>query len=80
MMGRRRKNTATPIGIDTYRDDALYPRIVQAVEALLAGGKVVAPVDVLVHMDLLQPKQLEDWRRGRVPQGKRIYAVRTLSR
>jgi hypothetical protein len=33
------------VSVDTFRDDPLYPRIVRAVERLLARGKVVAPVD-----------------------------------
>jgi hypothetical protein len=60
----RGKPTAS---VATYRKDPLYPRIVRAVETILEHGKVVAPVDVLVEMDLLAPGHLEDWRRGRVP-------------
>jgi hypothetical protein len=55
-----------------YRDDPLYPRIARAVAAILARGKVVAPVDVLVAMNLLAPEKLEDWRRGRVPYLERV--------
>jgi hypothetical protein len=54
------------VSVDTYRDDKLYPRVVKAARTLLARGKVVAPVDVLVGMGLLEPKRLEDWRLGRV--------------
>jgi hypothetical protein len=53
--------------VETYSDDPLYPRIVRAVDVILARGKVVAPVDVLVGMHVLTPERLEDWRRGRVP-------------
>lgn len=56
----------------TYRDDPLYPRIARAVEQILAGGKVVAPVDVLVRMGLLAPERLEAWRRGRVPYLEKV--------
>jgi len=35
------------MNVGTYRADPLHPRIVRAVDALLARGKVVAPVDVL---------------------------------
>lgn len=45
----------------------MFPRIDRAVAAILVDGKVVAPVDVLVKMDILTPKDLEDWRFGRVP-------------
>lgn len=66
---RRARKTGSPttVSVDQYREDPLYPRIVQAVEPLLARGKVVAPVDVLIGMGLLDPAKLEDWRRGRVP-------------
>ena len=50
----------------------MYPRIVRAVRSILASGKVVAPVDVLVRMGLLLPELLEGWRRGRVPYLERV--------
>lgn len=55
------------VSLETYRADPLYPRIVRAVARLLARGKVVAPVDVLVEMQLLTAAQLLDWRHGRIP-------------
>ena len=64
MMRKARRASATIVA--TYRDDPLYPRIERAVTNILAQGKVVAPVDVLVDMGLLAPEKLEDWRRGRV--------------
>jgi len=60
------------LSLDTYRDDKLYPRIAAAVDALLARGNVVAPVDILIHMGLLDPRRLEDWRRGRVPYLEKV--------
>jgi hypothetical protein len=60
------KQTARPT-VDNFRDDPLFPRIERVVARILAQGKVVAPVDVLIGMDLLKPACLEDWRRGRVP-------------
>lgn len=65
---------APTASIATYRADPLYPRIERAVAAVLAKGKVVAPVDVLVGMDLLTPDQLDDWRRGRVPYLEQVIA------
>ena len=35
--------------------------------AILANGKVVAPVEVLVRMGTLRAEDLEAWRLGRVP-------------
>ena len=43
-----------------------------AVGTLLARGKVVAPVDVIVRMGLLEPAELEDWRFGRVPYLEKV--------
>jgi hypothetical protein len=57
---------------DDFRKDPMFPRIARAVAALLAHGKVVAPVGVLVEMDILEPKDLEDWRFGRVPYLERV--------
>ena len=71
-MSKRSMNPRAKINVDTYRDDRLYPRVAQAAEALLAKGNVVAPVDVLVRMELLEPKRLEDWRRGRVPYLEKV--------
>ncbi len=63
---------AARVTVTTYMDDPIYPRIVRAVAAILASGKVVAPVDVLVRMELLKPSDLENWRRGRVPYLERV--------
>lgn len=54
------------VSLATYREDPLYPRIARAVAAMLQRGTVVAPVHVLVGMDLLAQEHLEAWRRGRV--------------
>jgi len=64
--------TCPVAGISSYRTDALSARVVRAVETLLARGKVVAPVDVLVEMGLLDRSQLEEWRLGRVPYLERV--------
>lgn len=60
------------VTVETFRDDPLYPRISRAVEQILRHGKVVAPVDVLVRMNLLAPQRLDDWRRGRVPYLEKV--------
>jgi hypothetical protein len=60
------------VTVESYRNDPLYPRIARAVESILARGEVVAPVDVLVGMGLLEPERLDDWRRGRVPYLERV--------
>jgi hypothetical protein len=58
--------------VATYRDDPLFPQIERIVSAILAKGKVVAPIDVLVGLNLLAPEKLEEWHRGRVPYLERV--------
>jgi hypothetical protein len=60
------------ISVSNYRSDKYYPRIVRAVEAILARSQVVAPIDVFVQLDLLRPADLEDWRFGRVPYLEKV--------
>lgn len=71
-----RPERATPraptVSVASFRHDSLFPRIERAVGGILAKGKVVAPVDVLVGMGLLAPEKLEDWRRGRVPYLEKV--------
>jgi hypothetical protein len=55
-----------------FQADPMFPRIERAVAAILAKGNVVAPVDVLVNMDMLAPNDLEDWRFGRVLYLERV--------
>jgi len=60
------------VTVKDYRSDQFYSRIVLAVSAILATGKVVAPIDVLVGMGLLKPEDVEDWRFGRIPYLERV--------
>jgi hypothetical protein len=61
-----------PALINNYRNDKYYSKIVRAVEAILARGDVVAPIDVFVQMDLLSKADVESWRFGRVPYLERV--------
>ncbi len=60
------------VSVANFRDDRLYPKIERTVASILAKGKVVAPVDVLIVMGLLKPDDLEAWRRGRIPHLERV--------
>jgi hypothetical protein len=60
------------VTVHDFKSDPMYPRLVRAVAAILAGGKVVAPVDVLMKMGILSAKDLEDWRFGRVTYLERV--------
>lgn len=64
--------SGTKVSVESYRGDPLYPRIARAVEPLLQRGKVVAPLDVLVGMGLLDPARIEDWRPGRLPYLEKV--------
>jgi hypothetical protein len=55
------------ITLANYRQDPYYARIVKAVEGLLQEKGFVAPLELLIRMDLLSPETVEDWRRGRIP-------------
>ena len=66
---------SAPVTVEDFRRDPMFPRVERAVAAILASGKVVAPVDVLLKMDILAPKDLEDWRFGRVPYLERASLV-----
>ena len=55
-----------------YRSDQLFPRIERSVLSILASSKVVTTVDVLVGMDILRARDLEDWRLGRIPFLERV--------
>ena len=56
----------------TFRTDPMLPQIERVVADLLANGKVVAPVDVLIGLGLLRRDRLDDWRLGRVPCLERV--------
>jgi hypothetical protein len=58
--------------VSNYREDPLYPRIARTTDDLLRRGTFVAPVDVLLAMELLTRERLEDWRHGRVPFLERV--------
>ena len=62
----------TKVTVENYRDDKYYPKIVRAVEAILAQGDIVAPVDVFVRMELLTKADVESWRFGRVPYLEKV--------
>jgi hypothetical protein len=55
--------------LDNFLRDPMLSRIERAI---VASGKVIAPVEVLVRMDILAPKSVGDWRFGRVPYLERV--------
>lgn len=60
------------VTLTNFKNDPLYHRVQRVNAAILATGKVVTPIDVLVGMELLTSENLENWRRGRVPYLERV--------
>jgi hypothetical protein len=60
------------VTVSNYRADAMFASVERAVAVILANGKVVAPVDVIVTMGWLSAADLESWRFGRVPYLERM--------
>lgn len=61
------------VTLSNYRKDAYYPRVVRAVASVLSRSDVVTPVDVLLEMGNLSPKDHEAWRKGSVPYLERVF-------
>lgn len=60
------------VKVNDFRSDPMFPRVEREVLAILGGGKVVAPVDVIVRMGWLSAANLEAWRTGRVNALERV--------
>jgi hypothetical protein len=60
------------VNVENYQKDKYYPRVVRAVQSILAKGDVVTPIDVFVRMDLLRKEDVESWRFGRIPYLEKV--------
>jgi len=47
--------------------DPLMPLVAEVVTEILEAGDVVAPLDVLVRLEIIEPDQVEAWRGGGLP-------------
>jgi hypothetical protein len=47
------------VSAESFRDDPMFPAVERAVAAILADGKVVAPVDVIVRIAWLSAADLK---------------------
>jgi hypothetical protein len=54
--------------------DPLALLVAEVVTDILKSSSVVAPLDVLLRLELVDPKQVDLWRRGGVP-----YLERTIT-
>ena len=55
-----------------YKKDKLYPAVVRAMTEILKEGTVLAPLEVLLRMQRITKKQVEDWRFRRIPYLERV--------
>ncbi len=53
----------------------LEQRVVRAAEAALAERKFVTAIDVLVGVGRLEPRQVDEWRQGRVRYLERVVST-----
>ena len=53
--------------LEKPRFDPLEPLIAEIVTEILKTGDVVAPIEVLVRLEIIEPEQVEAWRRGGLP-------------
>lgn len=67
------------VSVDSFRSDPMFPRIERAVAALLAKGNMVAPIDVLVGLELVRSEHLDEWRLGQIAYLERVITC-NLSR
>ncbi len=55
------------IGASNFQQGLLYPVVSRAVAELLKTRDVIAPVELLLHLQRITKAQYEDWRMGRIP-------------
>lgn len=49
------------------QQDPLLALVAEVVAEILKTGNVVAPLDVLVRLEIIEPAQVDSWRRGGLP-------------
>ena len=55
------------ITLNNYRTDKYYPKIVKTVTVELRSRNFITPVAVFISMGLLERRDVENWRAGRIP-------------
>lgn len=58
--------------VENYKQDKYYAKVVRAMSAVLAKQQFVSPIDVMLQLQRLTPKQIEDWRFGRIAYLERV--------
>ncbi|TWT94502.1 hypothetical protein [Stieleria varia] len=62
------------ITVENYTQDKYYDKVVRAMAVVLDKQGYVSPIDVMVQMQKLTPKQVEDWRFARIAYLERVTA------
>jgi len=60
------------ITLENYTTDTYYPRIVKAIEGALQRENFVTPIGVFIAMGLLAQRDVDEWRKGRVPYLEKV--------
>ena len=61
------------VTVNNYREDKLYPRVVQATARVLKESDEISPVTMLLKMGNLTPKDHDAWQRGKVQYLERVF-------
>lgn len=60
------------ITVANYKQDKYYEKVVRAMAAVLERQESVSPIDVMLQLQRLTPKQVEDWRFARIAYLERV--------
>ena len=58
--------------VANFKQDKFYERVVRAMSAVLERQEYVSPIDVMLQLERLTPKQIEDWRFARIAYLERV--------
>lgn len=53
--------------LEKRQHDPLLLLVAEVIAEVLGAGEVVAPLDVLMRLEIVDPEQVETWRRGGLP-------------
>jgi hypothetical protein len=65
--GLKQLGLVTTEPAETVRVDPLTPIVVEVMTDILKAGDVIAPIDVLVRLEILTAEQCVAWRSGKLP-------------
>ena len=57
---------------ENYRADTLYPRVCDAMNAILAESDIISPLQLFQRLSLLSDSEINDWKNSRIPFLERV--------